>query len=69
MSCSSCVHLIERTLQSTAGVEKAVVTLTTNRGYVEFDHSILGARDIIKIIKVVLLLLLLLSLLHIFFRI
>ena len=52
MSCSSCVHLIERTLISTAGVEQAVVTLATNSGHVEFDPATLGPRDIIKIVEV-----------------
>lgn len=44
--------MIERTLNGTAGVEMAVVTLATNRGHVEFDPAILGARDIIRIVKV-----------------
>ena len=48
--------MIERTLISTAGVEKAVVTLATNRGHVEFDPTVLGARDIIRIVEVKLLL-------------
>ena len=52
MTCSSCVHLIEKTLIGTAGIEKAVVTLATNRGHIEFDPAILGARDIIKIVEV-----------------
>lgn len=47
------MHLIERTLLSKPGVEKAVVTLTTNRGHVEFDPALLGPRDITKIVKVV----------------
>ena len=49
MTCSSCVHMIERTLNNVTGVEKAVVTLATNSGHVEFDPAILGARDIIRI--------------------
>ena len=44
--------MIERTLNGVAGVEKAVVTLATNSGHVEFDPAVLGARDIIKIIQV-----------------
>ena len=47
--------MIERALNSTAGVEMAVVTLATNRGHVEFDPAILGARDIIRIVEVRLL--------------
>ena len=52
MTCSSCVHLIERTLHSVDGVEKARVALTTNRAHVEFDPSFTGPRDIIGIIEV-----------------
>ena len=52
MTCSSCVHLIERTLLRKPGVEKAVVALATSKGRVEFDPAILGARDIIQIIEV-----------------
>ncbi len=52
MTCSSCVHMIERTLNSKTGVEKAVVTLATNSGHVEFDPAILGPRDIIRIVEV-----------------
>jgi Cu+-exporting ATPase len=50
MTCSSCVHLIERTLMSTDGVERAMVALTTNRATVEFDPSVIGPRDIIATI-------------------
>lgn len=52
MTCSSCVHLIERTLHATDGIEKARVALTTNRAHVEFDPVFIGPRDIIEIIKV-----------------
>ena len=52
MTCSSCVHMIERTLMGVAGVDKAVVSLTTSQGHVEFDPVFLGPRDIIKIIEV-----------------
>ncbi|XP_019862991.1 PREDICTED: copper-transporting ATPase 1-like [Amphimedon queenslandica] len=51
MTCSSCVHLIERTLHATDGIEKARVALTTNRAHVEFDPAFIGPRDIIDIIK------------------
>ncbi len=44
--------MIERTLMGVTGVEKAVVTLTTNSGCVEFDPALLGPRDIIKIVEV-----------------
>ena len=52
MTCSSCVHLIERTLLSTEGVEEALVALTTNKAHVEFDPAIIGPRDIISTIEV-----------------
>ena len=52
MTCSSCVHLIERTLTQTPGVERAVVTLATGKGHVDFDPSVLGPRDIIRIVDV-----------------
>lgn len=35
-----------------AGIEKAVVTLTTSQGHIEFDPAVLGPRDIIKIVEV-----------------
>ena len=52
MTCSSCVHRIEQTLMGVTGIEKAVVTLTTNQGHVEFDPVMLGPRDVIKIVEV-----------------
>lgn len=52
MTCSSCVHMIERTLLEKEGIEKAVVALSTCRGHIEFDPSILGVRDIVQIVKV-----------------
>ena len=52
MTCSSCVHKIERTLMGVAGVTKAVVALSTNKAHVEYDPSILGPRDVIRIIEV-----------------
>ena len=52
MTCSSCVHMIERTLLSTTGVEKAVIALATSKGHIEFDPTILGPRDVIEVIEV-----------------
>ena len=52
MTCSSCVHLIERTLTQTPGIERAIITLATERGRIDFDPSVLGPRDIIKIVEV-----------------
>ncbi len=37
---------------SQVGVEKAVVALSTSRGHVEFDPTILGPRDVVQIVKV-----------------
>ncbi len=52
MTCSSCVHMIERTLKNATGVEKAVVALATCRGHVEFDPAVIGPRDIIRVVEV-----------------
>lgn len=51
MTCSSCVHLIESTLQKVRGIESATVALATKRGKVKFDPSVLGPRDIIAIVE------------------
>ena len=52
MSCASCVHLIETTLQRKDGIETAAVALATNRATVSYDPSQIGPRDIINIIVV-----------------
>jgi len=52
MSCSSCVHLIERTLQGKDGIKMAAVALATSKAAVTYDPSQIGPRDIITIIKV-----------------
>ena len=52
MTYSSCVHMVERTLLGATGVEKAMVTLTTGSGHVEFDPALLGPRDVLKIVEV-----------------
>ena len=52
MTCSSCVHLIERTLHSTRGVIQARVALTTSHATVEFDPSLIGPRDVLNVINV-----------------
>ena len=52
MTCSSCVHLIERTLTNTDGIDKATVALTTSKCHVEFDPLVIGPRDIIGLIQV-----------------
>lgn len=48
MTCSSCVNAIETQLSSLPGVESAEVNLTTEKGRVVFDRSIVGARDIVE---------------------
>lgn len=52
MTCASCVNNIETALMSRKGVQKAVVALSTCKGYIEYDPSVIGPRDIIKTIQV-----------------
>ena len=52
MSCASCVHLIERTLQGKDGVKMATVALATSKAAVTYDPSQIGPRDIITIVEV-----------------
>ena len=54
MSCASCVHLIERTLQGKDGIKVATVALTTSKAAVTYDPSQIGPRDIITTIEVLL---------------
>eukprot|EP00731_Ephydatia_muelleri_P033624 Em0034g6a len=51
MTCASCVNNIETALMSHKGVQKAVVALSTCKGYIEYDPSVIGPRDIIKAIQ------------------
>ena len=51
MTCASCVHLIESTLLKNKGIVSATVALTTKRGKIKFDPSILGPRDVIALIE------------------
>ncbi|KAL3879476.1 hypothetical protein ACJMK2_031772, partial [Sinanodonta woodiana] len=51
MTCSSCVHLIESTLQKKRGIISASVALATERGKFTFDAEQIGPRTIINIIK------------------
>merc|ERR1719357_1915050 len=51
MTCASCVHTIESKLQKHNGVHAISVALATKRARVEFDPSILGPRDIIRMIE------------------
>lgn len=52
MSCASCVHLIERTLQGKDGIKMAAVALATSKAVVTYDPSQIGPRDIITTIEV-----------------
>ncbi len=52
MRSSACASKVEGVLNDTRGVEQARVTLTPNRGRVQFDPATLGARDIIEIVEV-----------------
>ena len=54
MTCSSCVHLIERTLQGKDGVKTAAVALATSKAAITYDPSQIGPRDIISTIEVLL---------------
>ena len=54
MTCASCVHLIERTLQGKDGVKTAAVALATSKAVVTYDPSQIGPRDIIATIEVLL---------------
>ena len=52
MSCSSCVHLIERTLQRKDGIKMAVVALATSKAAVTYYPGQVGPRDIITVVEV-----------------
>ena len=54
MSCASCVHLIERTLQGKDGIKRAAIALATSKAAVTYDPSQIGPRDIITTIEVLL---------------
>ena len=47
MTCSSCVHSIESNVKKRAGVLDVSVALTTERGKVKFDPTLIGERNII----------------------
>jgi Cu+-exporting ATPase len=51
MTCSACARSIERTLSSTAGVERAHVNLATNTATVEYDPARAGVRDFVGAIE------------------
>ena len=54
MTCASCVHLIERTLQGKDGVKTAAVALATSKAVITYDPSQIGPRDIIATVEVLL---------------
>ena len=51
MTCASCVHLIESTLNKSTGVVSASVALATGKAQIRFDPVELGPRDLIQIIE------------------
>jgi P-type Cu+ transporter len=51
MTCAACARAIERTLSTTAGVERASVNLATNTATVEFDAARTGVSDFINAIE------------------
>ena len=53
MTCSSCVHKIESTVQKQKGVISAQVALATEKGKFTYDPELLGPRTIIEIIQVI----------------
>ena len=46
MTCSSCVHSIESNVKKRAGILDVSVALTTERGKVKFDPTLIGERNI-----------------------
>ena len=51
MTCSSCVHLIESSLLKMTGITSASVALSTEKGRVTFDPSVLGPRHVVEAIN------------------
>ena len=52
MANNSCVEKIEHSLLKSVGITAASISLKTSLGHVEFDHTLLGPRDIITLVKV-----------------
>ena len=51
MTCSSCVHLIESSLERKPGILEASVALATNSGKFQYDTEVTGPRDIMEAIE------------------
>lgn len=51
MTCSSCVHLIESSLERKPGILEASVALATSSGKFQYDTEVTGPRDIIEAIE------------------
>lgn len=51
MTCSSCVHSIERGVQKLVGVESISVNLMTEMAHVRFNNTLIGARAIVEAIE------------------
>ncbi|MDD3024137.1 MAG: heavy metal translocating P-type ATPase, partial [Syntrophomonadaceae bacterium] len=52
MSCAACAAKIEKKLNKSEGVLKAIVNLATEKALVEFDHSKIKIPDIVKTIEI-----------------
>ena len=51
MTCASCVHLIESTLNKHPGVLSSSVALATEKAKIKYDPTQLGPRDLIEVIE------------------
>lgn len=51
MTCASCVHLIESSLERKPGILEASVALATNSGKFQYDTEVTGPRDIMEAIE------------------
>lgn len=51
MSCASCVNTIEDALNSTTGVEKAVVNFASEKVTIEYGPQMLTDRDLVRVIE------------------
>ena len=52
MTCSSCVHKIESTVQKQKGIISAQIALATEKGKFTYDPELTGPRTIIELIQV-----------------
>lgn len=52
MTCAACVYSVEEQLRTLPGVEHVAVSLSTSHGYVEYNASEIGPRDVLKCVEV-----------------